>query len=77
MMWLWAIGPLVVLCTASGLVVASRSLDRIRAEVVDERQRMRSDAVPVLRTSLIGLGQDIDSFHGVPAADTAATAADR
>ncbi len=70
MMWLWAVGPLVVGIAAVWLGVMTRRLARVADELVDQRQITIAERRASLHRSLAGLHDDIVSYGRDPSADS-------
>ena len=75
-MWLWAVGPLVILAAATWLAVVTRRLDRAGGELVTERPSTAARRAS-LHESLAGLRDDIAAFGPGRSPDSDAGTADR
>lgn len=75
-MWLWTVGPLVILAAATWLAVVTKRLVRVGEELVEGRPTTPARQASLHR-SLAGLRGDIVAFGHDRSPDSDAGTADR
>lgn len=76
-LWLWAVGPLVIVCVAVWLLIGARRLSRLGLTPDDDRPEPTSHRLTRLRENVSGLHDHLEHFGPIRMGDNDVGPADR